>query len=292
MIYAVALVAAVCLGLGWVLQQRVAARQTDDELSVALLRHLVAQRAWWLGIATMVVGAALGGLALQLGSVTLVEPLISANLLFAFIFAALLGRASVKWGEVLGALLLSASLGVFIAVGRPQSAAHEQPPTADTTALVIGVIVAVVILLAGYARRRSAHVEAALIAAAAGVMYGLQDMATRTTIVALDNRGVVAAISTPWPYVVVGAAATGISLAQSAFRTARLDFSLPPASAAEPVTGIALGISVLGDRLTATPTALAAELLCLLGMVGGITLIARADSLSKGFAHLHTHHGS
>jgi hypothetical protein len=289
MIFAVALVGAVCLGLGWVLQQRVAAQQPDDELSVSLMRHLMSQRVWWLGIATMSAGAALGGLALQFGSITLVEPLLSANLLFAFVFAAILGRASVKSAEVIGAVLLSASLGVFIAAGKPQAAAHGRIPSVFTGALVMGVVVAVVIVLVGSARRRSAHVEAALLATAAGIMYGLQDMATRTTIVAFDNRGVVAAIGTPWPYVVVCAAAIGISLAQSAFRTARLDYSLPPASAAEPIVGIALGISVLGDRLTATPGAVTVELLCLLAMIGGVTLIARADSLTQGFAYLHHH---
>jgi hypothetical protein len=115
-------------------------------------------------------------------------------------------------------------------------------------------------------------------------------MATRTSFVAADQRGVAGMLATPWPYLVVGAAASGISLSQSAFRTARLDYSLPPTSAAEPIVGIALGMSVLGDRISVAAPAIAVEVLCLLAMVGGVILIGRSDSLVSGFAHLHPHH--
>jgi hypothetical protein len=93
MVFASGLVAAVCLGFGWVIQQRVAAHAALSELlSWRLILHLAGKPVWWLGIGSMSVGAALGGWALQLGTVTLVEPLLSANLLFAFLFAALLNR--------------------------------------------------------------------------------------------------------------------------------------------------------------------------------------------------------
>lgn len=289
MVYIVGVVATVCLGLGWVLQQRVAEQATEKELSLQLLLHLMSQRSWWFGVGAMVTGAALGGWALQLGAVTLVEPLLSLNLLFAFVFAALLGRATVKWAEVAGAVMLSAGLGIFIAFGNPHAARHLSVPSGPTDALAIGVVIAVAVLLIRYAKRRQAKIEAALIATGAGVMYGLQDVATRSTLVATDQHGLVRAFETPWPYVVIGAAAVGIALSQSAFHAARLDYSLPPTAAAEPLTGIALGIAILGDQVTVGAGATAFELLCLVSMVAGVILIGRSDTLVHGFAHLRPH---
>jgi hypothetical protein len=285
MVFAIGLISAVCLGFGWVVQQRVAAHAALSELlSWRLILHLAGKPVWWLGIAAMSAGAALGGWALQLGTVTLVEPLLSANLLFAFVFAALLARTRVKLAEVAGAVLLSAALGVFIGVGDPQ-AAHHPRPSFGTAVLAVGVVSAVVAgLIAVATRRRLLRIEAVFIATGAGLLYGLQDAATRASLVAFDDHGIAALLHTVWPYVVVGSAAVGILLSQSAFRAARLDYSLPPTAAAEPIAGVALGITVLGDRLSVAPGALAAESLCLLAMVAGVVLIGRSASLSPARA--------
>jgi drug/metabolite transporter (DMT)-like permease len=291
MVFAVGLVAAVCLGLGWVLQQRVAAHARLSELlSFRLLFHLMGKRVWWLGILAMTAGSSLGGWALQLGSVTLVEPLLSANLLFAFIFAALLNRTRIKRWELLGALLLSAALGVFIAVGDPH-AAHHPNASFGTAILAVGCVTAVVAVLVAVAKRRTLPVESMIIAAAAGLTYGLQDVATRASLTRLDHHGVLGLLTAVWPYVVVGSATIGILLSQSAFRAARLDYSLPPTSAAEPVTGIALGVTVLGDSLSPSTLGIAVEVLCLVAMVAGVVLIGRSGSLAHSFSlHLpHSH---
>jgi uncharacterized membrane protein len=284
MVFAIGLVSAVCLGFGWVVQQRVAAHAALSELlSWRLIRYLAGKPVWWVGIAAMSAGAALGGWALQLGTVTLVEPLLSANLLFAFLFAALLNRTRVQLAELIGALLLSAALGVFIAVGDPQAADHPRP-SLWTAILALDVVATVVAALVAVAKRSRLRTQAVLIATGAGLLYGLQDAATRASLVGFDDHGIKALLVTPWPYVVVASAAVGILLTQSAFRLARLDYSLPPTAAAEPIAGVAIGITVLGDTLSVDAGALAAETLCLLAMVAGVVLIGRSASLSPARA--------
>jgi hypothetical protein len=264
-----------------VLQQRVAAHAALSELlSFRLLLHLMNKPVWWLGIASMTVGSALGGWALQLGSVTLVEPLLSANLLFALIFAAALNRVRIKWHEVTGAVLVSAALGVFIAVAAPEAARVARDPDLESSALAGGVTVAVVLALVTVAKRRmSLATESVLIATGAGLMYGLQDTATRATFLAIKHSGWLDLFAAAWPYVIVATATFGILLSQSAFRAGRLDYSLPPTAAAEPITGIALGISVLGDRVAVAAGDLAVESICLVAVVAGAALIARSGSL-------------
>src|SRR5206468_652530 len=104
MVFFVGIGAALLLGLGYVLQQRVAATAPlADLLSFRLLLDLMRRPLWWAGIAAMVAGQLLGGLALNLASVDLVEPLLSANLLFALGFATVLSRRRVAWQEIGGA---------------------------------------------------------------------------------------------------------------------------------------------------------------------------------------------
>jgi hypothetical protein len=92
-VFLVGVAAAFCLGLGYVLQQRTAAvARQENLLSWRLVFELMHKRMWWVGIAAMMVGQLLGGLALDLATVTVVEPLLSANLLFAFAIAAFVSR--------------------------------------------------------------------------------------------------------------------------------------------------------------------------------------------------------
>ena len=122
MVFLVGVAAALSLGLGYVLQQRVAATAPLSELlRLGLLFDLMRRPMWWLGIGCMIVGQVLSGLALQLSAVAVVEPLLSTNLLFALGFAALFAGQRMQRDEIAGAILLSAALGVFIAVGDPHS---------------------------------------------------------------------------------------------------------------------------------------------------------------------------
>jgi drug/metabolite transporter (DMT)-like permease len=280
-VFLVAIGAAVAIGLGYVLQQRVAARATRYQLlSLRLFTHLMHMPMWWLGVACIAAGQVLGGWALQLSSVAVVEPLLSISLLVAFIFAAGLARHAPRWQEVLGTLLLSAALAVFLAVSGPQPATRLHSDWvrvfagAAAVAAVTGVLVAV-------ARRRRQTVESVLLAAAAGVLYGLQDVGTRGGFLVLDANSVPSLLRSPWPYVVLGTAVCGIFLSQNAFRAARLDYSLPPSTATEPVVAIALGAGILGERLSVSAVDLLLDSLCVVALVGGVVLIGRSPALEK-----------
>ncbi|MEO6885526.1 MAG: DMT family transporter, partial [Jatrophihabitantaceae bacterium] len=131
MVFLVGITAALSLGFGYVLQQRVATTAPlSDLLTFRLLLDLMHRRLWWAGIGAMVIGDLLAGLALQLASVALVEPLLSTNLLFALAFAAVLAGQRPGAHEIGGAVLLSAALGVFIAVGNPHSSPAPRPNNA------------------------------------------------------------------------------------------------------------------------------------------------------------------
>jgi drug/metabolite transporter (DMT)-like permease len=282
MVYPVGLVAALLLGVGYVLQQRVAATEPlSDLLKFRLLWDLMHRPLWWAGIGAMVLGQLLSGLTLQLGAVAVAEPLYSTSLLFALAIAALLARARPTWREMGGAALVSAALGVFLAVGDPQSGHRHEANTAPIVVAIVAVVGAVLVCLT-IGKRQGLIGESIWLAAGAGLLFGLQDVATRAALMEIDHRGVVAVFLHIWVYVVLGCAVIGILLAQSAFEAARLDCSLPPITALEPMVGIALGIALLGDTVSAATGALAAEACCVLAMIVGVALIVRSPSLSRG----------
>jgi drug/metabolite transporter (DMT)-like permease len=279
MVYLAAVCAAATLGLGWVLQQRIAAQvDLSDTLSIRMLRALMQNRVWWMGIAAMAIGQTLAGLALQLGPVTLVAPLLSAGLLFAFVIQAVANRRRAGAPEVFGAVLLCSAVGIFLAVADPHTS--NRPATSPTITVSCGVLAAVVAALVLLAKRRGLVPESILIATAAGMLYGLQDASTRAAFVSLRHRGVAALAHSPWAYLLLAAAVIGVILSQSAFRAARLDYSLPPIAVAESIVGGLLGVILLGDRLSTTGPGLAVECLCVLAMITSAVLIGRSPVLA------------
>lgn len=281
MIYPVGVLAALLLAAGYVFQQRVAVTlPLSDILHFRLLGELMRRPLWWVGMACMVAGQLLSGLALHLATVGLVEPLLSTNLLFALAMAALLARRRPCLTEIAGALLLSAALGLFIAIGHPRTTNRTHPPVPVVAVAVVSVgVIAMICVAVG--RRRGLVGEAIWLASGAGLLFGLQDAATRAALVDINRHGLGGLLLHAWVYIVVAAAVLGILLAQSAFKAARLDYSLPPITAAEPIAGIAIGIGLLGDRVSVTVPALAFESACLLGLIVGVALIGRSPGLAR-----------
>jgi drug/metabolite transporter (DMT)-like permease len=273
--------AACCLGLGFVLQQRAAARAPlADFLSFRLLLDLLRMRDWLLGVGLMVMGQVLGAVALAYGEISLVEPLTATNLLFAMALSRWLTRQTLGWSGWGGVVLLALGVTAFIVAGQPRGTAHEAGALRHW--LVFGIVAGLALLLTVQARRMSPSAEAALLALAAGLLYGLQDALTRVCGQIVEHQGV-ARLFVHWqPYGVGVIGVTGMLLVQSAFEMAPLRMSLPSLTAAQPLAGIACGIGFLGDRLRVTTGALAWEAVGLAAIVTGVVLLGRHPAMPRG----------
>jgi drug/metabolite transporter (DMT)-like permease len=289
-VFVVALGAAFCLGLGFVLQQHAASQAPEiDVLRLRLLLDLIRKPVWLSGIASMVVGQILGALALRMADITMVEPLLTANLLFALVMARIVFRQSMGWREWGGAVILLLGLTAFLVAADPHGGDSANAPLTSWTVIVI--IAGISLLLAAAGRWR-VHMERAMLwAAAAGLVYGLQDGFTRSALLELDD-GVATALRTWQPYAVIAAAIIGLVLAQSAFETAPLSASLPAITVAEPVSGIVLGVTVFGEHISFKPLPLAFEAAGLIAMAVGVLMVAGSPLLAEARhvpAHLRHH---
>ncbi|KNB49673.1 DMT family transporter [Streptomyces caatingaensis] len=283
MVFAFALSAALCLGFGFVLQQNAAQRAPmSDFLSFRLLLDLVRMPRWLAGLGLMVAGMALGAVALGGGEISLVEPLLATNLLFAMA----LSRWQTKqplgltgWG---GLWLLAGGVTAFIVAGRPQGGHSVTDPLRHW--LIVGVMIGGALVLAAVSKRLRMSAEAATLAVAAGLLYGVQDALTRVSGERWTHGGLAALIVSWQPYAVLALGVTGLVLVQSAFETAPLRMSLPALTAAQPLAGILCGVGFLGDRLRTSPGALAWQAAGLAAIVVGIVLIGRHPAMPRGLA--------
>lgn len=281
LVLVLAVSAACCLGFGFVLQQAAASHAPkSDYLSPRLLLDLMRVRSWLAGIGLMVCGMVLGALALGKGEVSVVEPLLATNLLFAMTLSRhrtgqRLGRQG--WA---GLWLLACGVAAFLLAGEPKGGSAVSSPLRHW--LVIGVVAGIALALTMYAARSRSVAAPALLAVAAGLLYGLQDALTRVSGQLIGDDGWAALVMSWQPYAVLVLGVTGLLLVQSAFETGPLRMSLPALTAAQPLAGIACGIGFLGDQVRTDTGALAWQAAGLAAIVTGIVLLGLHPAMPEG----------
>ncbi|WP_437091681.1 DMT family transporter [Streptomyces sp. enrichment culture] len=276
-----ALSAACCLGFGFVLQQNAAQRAPlGDFLSPRLLLDLMRVPRWLGGTALMVAGMGLGAAALGQGELSLVEPLLATNLLFALALSRRQTRQPLGRRGWAGLALLAGGVTAFVVAGRPSGGHALADPLRHW--LIVGGLTGLALLLTGCARRTRPTRGPVLLALAAGLLYGVQDALTRVSGQRFAEGGF-AELLTGWqPYAVPVLGVIGLVLVQSAFEAAPLRMSLPALTAAQPLAGIVCGVGFLGDRLRTDTGALTWEAGGLAAIVAGIVLLGVHPAMPQG----------
>jgi drug/metabolite transporter (DMT)-like permease len=278
--YALTLLAALLIGLGFVLQQQAAqAEPASRFLSLRLILDLLRTPRWLVGIASMIAGQVLAAWSIGNLSLGFVEPLLTTNLVFALVLAVPIAKAKLRFWEIFGAAVLCTGVALLSAsrsakpIGLSFGSVSHWPAAA--------VIAGIAFLAVQTGRRHPGRTRAMLTGTAAGLVFGIQDALTRQTLQILQSNGAGVVFTTWAPYALVGAGATGIWLMQSAFSAGPLPESLPAISAGEPVVGILLGVLVFGDRIQITPGELALQAAGIAALIVGVIIVGRAPALSQ-----------
>jgi drug/metabolite transporter (DMT)-like permease len=277
---ATGLIAALLIGTGLVLQQH-AAEQAPKAyfLRVRLILELLHKPRWLAGIAVMVAGQILSAWTLGHLSLSLAEPLLATQLIFALVIAVPLSGARLQKSEILGAILLSGGVGALSAARTVNAGGDRFGSAAYWPAAAAIGVVALLLVRAGL--RRTGQQRATLTGLASGLCFGISDALTRNTLLIVDHHGVLAVLTT-WPaYSLAGAALCAVWLMENSFSAAPLHASLPAITAAEPVVGILLGVIVFGDAIRISPGMLALQAAGIVALVVGVILVARAPALSS-----------
>ncbi len=282
MYIAVTVIAAMLLGVGFVLQQHAASKLPTQYLHLRLIAELLHQRIFVAGVVIMVIGQGLSAWGLGHLSLTVSEPLLATNLIFALLLAAPISGEIPRRTELAGAVLLCAGVGVLSASRSVRALSESFGSFSHWPAAGIIAGVAAALVVAG--RNGPASLRATLTGAGSGLLLGISDALTRRSVEIIDGHGL-ATLLTTWPgYAVIGTAAIGLWLVESAFAAGPLHASLPAITGAEPLAGMTLGVLVFGDIVHITPWLLALQAAGLAAMVGGVILVARAALQAAGLA--------
>jgi drug/metabolite transporter (DMT)-like permease len=270
-----ALAAACAFGVAAALQHRQAGLAPPRRgLSLRLLADVARRPLWLAGLALAVAAYALQALALAFGPLTLVAPIVAADLLFALPLAARWSRRPLRPRDWAGCLLVAAGVAVFLAVAPPSQGRTAVP--AGGWVLAFGIVVVITTLAVGLGQVSGQATRAGLLAVAAGVIFGLTAAVTASFMRALRHDGVSSVLAhwQPWALITLGVA--GIALSTGAYQASTLSASLPIIDTVEPVSGVVIGAFLFDERLAASAAGLVVQLAAAAVAVAGIVMLGPA----------------
>ena len=273
---ALALAAALMIGVGDVVQQRSAQQVTDKPVgTLSLFRRLLRDRRWWAGSLVAGAGFGLQAAALGLGSVVLVQALLVTSLLFAMLISAAVSRRGITGPQAIWAVLLVAAVAVVVTVGDPQEGTPRG--SLQTWTIVAAVMGPALVVCVLGARKASPAVGALLLGLMSGSLWGLFSVLTKGVVDQLD-RGIPALLRLPELYVWLVVAVAATAWEQSAFRAGPLTASLPAVNVAEPIVGSILGVTVLGETLKTSHVGVFALAVSVAVMIAATVALAHSQA--------------
>jgi len=242
------IMAAVCFGTASVLQHHGANRvRRRFPLNPGLLIDVARQRLWLLGIVAEVTGVALHMVAVNLGALSVVQPLLTVGLVVALPLQAVLGLP-VSRRALLAATLTVAGLAVFLAVQPTVESRDPQSIRDWLPGLVLVAIAALAALSVALARRDRAR--ALGLGAAAGTVFALSAALVKTWGEILGAGGL-PALATSWElWTALGCGLIGALLSQAAFQSGPLGGPLAAMMVIDPIIGVSLGAIVFGESFS------------------------------------------
>ncbi|MET8238852.1 DMT family transporter [Streptomyces sp. NPDC005133] len=257
------LISAVAYAAGAIVQERVAT--AGDGRSFAPLRN----RVWWVAVALNGVGAVLHVVALAYGPLSLVQPLGALTIVFALPMAAVFARRRARATAWRGAIMATVGLaGLLALTGNKEShtlGGSEQLMLATVT---FGGVALLLLIAKGM---RPPVVRSVVLAAAAGVAFGIASVFTKTVAMQWASGSVGAGL--PALAVIAALASAGLLLSQSAYRGAGLTAPLATVTVVNPVIASAVGITLFGEQFQHGTAGAFLALACGVVAAGGLIML-------------------
>jgi drug/metabolite transporter (DMT)-like permease len=282
MVYVLGVASAFFYGLASVMQHKEAAEAPDSEsLRLGLLAHLVKRPLWAAGIGADAAAFVLQGSALSRGPLVLVQPLLTAGLLFALALSAVAERRWIAPREWVACFALIGGLTLLLLAESPTEGQLVVPFHRWIIAAVLvgGTTLGMVV----WARKtRRARRKPVLLGISAAITFATTNALLKSAVDVLSTKGILELIDGWYLYALAGVGLLGLLLVQSAFQAGPLELSLPPLTAVEPIASSAVGVILFSEHIRSDPTALALEALAAVFIVFGIWVLGRSPTVTGG----------
>ena len=271
---ALALLAAVAFAFGSTLQQKgtleTPAAGDDPRFLAQILRRPV----WLAGAGCQGAGWVLQAIALDTGSLIVVQSLTTMSLVIALPLGRRFTGQRIDRRVWVGAAAIAVGIVGFLSVGSPTGGTSTPGAAAWWSAGVTAIVL--IGILGGIGRRRHGASKALLFGAAAGVGFALQSAVTKVFVTVVGG-GLSAVLSSWTTYVLIASALIGFVLQQSALKTGVLAPAMASSNAVTLFGSVAFGASVFGESLSSDDGRLGPALVGLGVALVGILLLAGAQ---------------
>ncbi len=278
MVYVLALAAALSNALTSVFQRMgVEDAPEDSTMRLSLLMHAVKRGIWLLGFAFMVASFLLQSFALHLGQLSIVQPILTMELLFLVIILGTYFRFQISIREYVGASAIAIGLGGFLYFAAPGGG--EEVPTNLGWIVVGGSSVFLIVAAVVATRWGPRWWKAAMFGTSAAIAYAF----TAALIKVVSNYA-----ATDWirmfehwqTYGVIVFGLLGLFLTQNAFHAGPLAASQSTLVLVDPLVSICLGIALYGDTLRTGGAYGPLEALSLLVMFMGAVFLSNSPLIT------------
>jgi drug/metabolite transporter (DMT)-like permease len=274
MVFVLALGAALANALTSVFQRKgIEMAPADTTLRFSLITYAMRRGIWLAGFALMIVSFVLQAVALHLGRLSEVQPILTTELVFLVIvlvawFGFTMGRR-----EWIGVVAVTAGLAGFLYFADPVDGTLSPPLWAWAIAggaCSAGIVTAVLLALRGPRWWR-----AAMFGTGASISFAFTAACTKVVSgFAADDW---ASLYRHWQtYALACFGALAVFLAQNAIHAGPIVASQSTIVLVDPVASILVGVGLFGDNLRTSGAWGPLEALSLLVMVGGAVLLAHS----------------
>jgi drug/metabolite transporter (DMT)-like permease len=185
--------------------------------------------------------------ALHLGSLSVVQPLLIAGLLFALVFRGLHDPREISARQLGWAVVVCVALGTFVALAAAGTDTAPVDKLPAVVAAATGAVLAAGCIALGR-RMTPGGGAAAVLGVAVGLVYAGTAALLKvvSAIIASDPLHLLVS----WQfYLVIVLGATGLMLNQLAFQAGPLAASLPATASIDPLASVAVGVAVFDERI-------------------------------------------
>lgn len=278
MVYVLALTAALANAVTSILQRMgVEDAPEDATLRLSLMAHALRRGIWLAGFAVMVGSFVCQAIALHLGDLSQVQPILTTELLLLVLILATWFRFRITAREWLGAFAVAGGLAGFLIAAQPMPGATVPSNLSWlVSGSICGGVVVVAVLLA---LRGPRWWRAAMFGAAGAVGFAF-------TAALIKFVGDI--VEGDWPrmfghwqtYALAACGLASVFLAQNAFHAGPIAASQTALVMVDPLASLAIGIGLFGDDLRTAGAFGPLEAISLLIMFVGAASLAQSPLIS------------
>lgn len=278
MVYLFAVASALTSAIGGVLQRLgLETAPADKAMRLGLLTHALRRGVWLLGFGSLLATFVLQAMALRFGQLSVVQPILTLDLLFVIGILSVFFHHRLTWRELAGAGAVVAGLAGFLALAHP--AEGRGIPGSKGWWVITAVVVVVAVVLVVATRWGPRWWRAAAFGVAAAMLFAYNASLTKaTTTLITQGWGHVFVNWEPYAIAVTGLA--GFFLLQNALHAGPIAASRTTLVIVNPLVSIVIGVTVFEEHLRTGHGFIVGEVAALVVLCAGVYVLAQSPMVT------------